>query len=76
MNNSVSNLRTFINNGGNAQQVVQRLIQSNTNPMINNLMKLAQKGEINSVENFARNMFKEQGRDFDKEFNEFMNHFK
>lgn len=76
MNNSVSNLRTFINNGGNAQQVVQRLIQSNTNPMINNLMKLAQKGEANSVENFARNMFKEQGRDFDKEFNEFMNHFK
>lgn len=57
----------------NPRQIVQQFMNNNQNPMFNNLMQLANKGDTQSIENFARNMMKEQGRDFDKEFNKFMN---
>lgn len=41
------------------------------NPMISNLVGMAKSGNSQGVESFARNLFKEQGRDFDKEFTEF-----
>ena len=43
---------------------------------VNNLIQMAQKGQTKEVEEFAKNLFKEQGRDFDKEFAEFMKNFK
>jgi len=53
------------------QDVIRKIIGNNTNPMINELMTMAQNGNYQSVENFARNMLKSQGRDFDKEFSDF-----
>jgi hypothetical protein len=44
--------------------------------MINNLIGMAKNGDTQGVENFARNLFNERGRDFDKEFAEFMNNMK
>ena len=44
--------------------------------MVKNLVEMAEKGDSQGVENFARNMLKEQGRDFDAEMNEFMKNFK
>ena len=44
--------------------------------MINNLMKLAKSGNKSEIENIARNMCKEKGIDFDKEFPNFMENFK
>ena len=38
--------------------------------------KKAKEGDSKGVENFARNLFKEQGRDFDKEFAEFRKNFR
>ena len=38
-----------------------------------NLIDMAEKGDNKGVENFARNIMKEKGMDFDKEFNTFMN---
>ena len=46
------------------------------NPMIDNLIALAKKGEYKQVENFARNFCKEQGVDYDKAFPAFLNTIK
>lgn len=46
------------------------------NPMIKNLINMIESGNPQGVETFARNLFKEQGRDFDKEFSEFRQKYK
>lgn len=51
-------------------------IIGNQNPIINNLMKLAKSGNKSEIEDIARNMCKEKGIDFDKEFSSFMENFK
>ena len=58
------------------KEAVINMIKSNNNPMIKNLVEMAEKGDNKGVEDFARNIFKEQGRDFEKEFGEFMKNFK
>ena len=75
MNNSMEMIKTIMSNK-NPQQVIQNMISTNTNPMLNNLINMAQNGDTKGVENFARNIFKEKGRDFDKEFSDFMSNFK
>ena len=52
------------------------LIKQNNNPIFNNLIEMANKGDTKGLEQFARNIFKEQGKNFDTEFNNFMNNFK
>lgn len=53
----------------NPMQLLQNMpIQ---NPMIKNLIGMMKSGNPQGVEEFARNLFKEKGRDFDKEFSEF-----
>ena len=47
----------------------------NTNPMIANVIRMAQNGDTKGVEEFARNICKEKGIDFDKEFSKFMSNF-
>lgn len=46
------------------------------NPILKEVISKAQNGDSKGVEEFARNLFKEQGRDFDKEFSQFMKNFK
>lgn len=46
------------------------------NPMIKNLVNLLKSGDSAGVETFARNIFKEKGRDFDREYRNFRNTFK
>lgn len=58
------------------KDAVINMIKSNNNPMIKNLVEMAEKGDNEGIETFARNMFKEQGRDFDSEIKQFMNNFK
>lgn len=60
----------------NPKEAVINMIKSNNNPMIKNLVEMAEKGNNEDIEKFARNMFKEQGRDFDTEIKQFMNNFK
>lgn len=57
----------------NPQQAVLQMLGSNTNPMAQNVLKMVQNGDMNGVEQFARNICKEQGVDFDKEFSSFKN---
>lgn len=59
----------------NLKQIVMNMLKNNSNPIFNNLIEMAEKGDSKGVENFARNMMKEQGRDFDKEMSNFQNMF-
>lgn len=56
----------------NPMQIIQHLMSKNTNPMFTNVIKMAQEGNREGVEQFARNICKEKGIDFDKEFTSFM----
>lgn len=58
------------------KDAVINMIKSNNNPMIKNLVEMAEKGNSEGIENFARNLYAQQGKDFDKEFNDFMSNFK
>ena len=60
----------------NPKEAVINMVKSNNNPMLKNLVEMAEKGDTKGVENFARNILKEQGRDFDSEMNNFMKNFK
>ena len=76
MNNPFNTIKNFIKQQGSPKELLMNFMQqSNPNPMINNLIRSAKNGDYSQVENFARNMFKEQGRDFDTEFNQFKNQF-
>ena len=58
------------------KEAVISMVKSNNNPMVKNLVEMAENGNSKGVEDFARNLYAQQGRDFDKEFNEFMKNFK
>lgn len=62
----------------NPIQMIKNLVMNKTinNPVLKEVITKAQKGDTKGVEEFARNFLKEQGRDFDKEFSQFMNNFK
>lgn len=75
MNNPMQVIN-MIKNMKNPKEAVISMIKTNNNPMIKNLVEMAEKGDTKGVENFARNIFKEQGRDFDNEINDFMKNFK
>lgn len=64
---------SMIKNGGNPQQILLGMLENGAtnNPMLNNLINLAKEGKTKEIEEIARNMVKEQGKDFDTEFNSF-----
>ena len=72
--NPMQMLQNFLTKGFSPQKIVEQMVGSN--PMMSNLMKMANAGDTDGVEKVARNMFKEKGRDFDKEFSEFKSKFK
>ena len=72
--NPMQMLQNFLTKGLSPQKIVEQM--TGNNPMMANLVKMANAGDTDGVEKVARNMFKEKGRDFDKEFSEFMNNFK
>lgn len=62
----------------NPIQMLKNMIMNKqiNNPILKEVITKAQNGDTKGVEEFARNLFKEQNRDFDKEFGEFMKNFK
>lgn len=64
---------TMIKNGQNPQQLVLSMLESQMGgtPMGNNLLQMAQNGQSDDIEKFARNLFESRGLNFDKEFNSF-----
>lgn len=57
------------------KQLVMSMIKNNCNPVMKNLIDMAEKGDSKGVETFARNLYKENGKDFDKEFSQFQQNF-
>lgn len=51
----------------NPKQYAMNYIKQNNNPIISNMIEQAEKGNTKEVENIARNLFKNQGVDFDKD---------
>ena len=60
----------------NPKNMAMNMLKNNTNPIFNNLIDMANKGDTKGVEDFARNYMKSQGKDFDQEFNNFKSMFK
>ena len=71
--NPMQILQSFISKGLSPQKIAEQMIGNN--PVMANLVKMANAGDTDGVEKVARNIFKEKGRDFDKEFLEFKNKF-
>lgn len=75
MNNPIEMIKSIMGNNTNPGEALIKMI-GNNNPMVNNLIQMAQKGDTKGVEDFARNVCRERGQDFDKEFANFMSNFK
>ena len=62
-----------IRQGKNPQQLLMGILESgaNSNPIMANLLTMAKEGRASDIEAFARNIAKEKGIDFDKEFSKF-----
>ena len=74
-NNPIEMIKLFLGQNKKPEELLQKMVNDN-NPILNNLINMARSGDSKGVENFARNLYKDQGRNFDKEFSEFMNNFK
>lgn len=62
----------MIRGGQNPQQVMMNLLQGMQNtPMGVNLLNLAKQNRGAEIEQIARNLMREQGKDFDTEFQTF-----
>lgn len=76
MNVNPMQLVQLIKNGQNPQQLLMGILQQgNNNPILNNAMNLAKKGNIGGLQLLARNLAAQKGLDYDKAFEEFKNQF-
>lgn len=76
--NSMAEISKIVNNS-NPQSFVMSMLQNTAqrgDPMAQNLVKLVHAGNIKEIEQVARNVAKEKGIDFDKEFNSFKQMFR
>jgi hypothetical protein len=62
-----------IRQGKNPQQLMMGILEASAanNPIYANLLTMAKEGRTSDIEAFARNIAREQGIDFDKEFSKF-----
>ena len=65
----------MIKRGYNPQQLMISMMENQMRgtPMGDNLLKLARENRGAEIEQIARNLYSQQGRDFDKEFLAFKN---
>ena len=62
----------------NPQEFIQQMrnnSQSMRNPIAKNIIDMAQKGDVEGIEQMGRNIAKERGIDFDKAFSDFKKQF-
>lgn len=64
-----------IKNGQNPQQLMLNILENNmsSTPMGANLLELAKNGRTADIEQIARNIAKQRGIDYDREFAAFVN---
>lgn len=56
----------------NPRDFVLNQMGINNNPMLKKLVEMAESGQKKEIETFARNFFKENGGNFEKEYAEFV----
>lgn len=63
--------------GGNPAQMLMGMLrqQSGNNPVMQNALDMAEKGDSKGIENLARNLCKEQGVNPDEMYNNIKNQF-
>ena len=70
----------FINmmKNGNPEQTMISMLERSAqgNPFMGNLLQMARNRDAAGIENVARNIAKEKGIDYDKEFNSFKQMFR
>lgn len=72
--NPTNLIKQYMLQGLTPQGILQKInIQ---NPILGNVINMAQKGDSKGVETFARNICKQRGLDFDTEFKKFRNNLK
>jgi len=62
----------------NPQEFIQQMMNNSQimqNPMARNIIDMAQKGDVEGIEQMGRNIAKEKGIDFDKAFSDFKKQF-
>lgn len=69
--NPINLIKQYMTQGLTPQNILNKL--NINNPILNNVMAMAKNGDTEGVENFARNICKQRGVDFDTEFNKFKN---
>lgn len=79
MPTNMNNMIQFMNvmKQGNPQQIAMNMLEENAknNPFFANILELVKKGDKKEVEDIVKNMAKEKGIDFEKEFNSFKQMF-
>ena len=65
---AMKNPKAFIQQMMNNSQIMQ-------NPIAKNIIDMAQKGDVEGIEQMGRNIAKERGIDFDKAFSDFKKQF-
>ena len=72
--NPINAIKQYMLQGLTPKGILSRM--SINNPILNNVITMAQNGDTKGVENFARNICKQKGLDFDTEFSKFKDTFK
>lgn len=73
MNPMALQMLNMIKNGANPQQMVLSVLKQNANgnPVLENLISLAESNNGPEIERVARNIVASKGGDYNKEFNNF-----
>ena len=69
--NPITIIKEYMLQGLTPKSILNRM--NINNPILNNVINMAQNGDTKGVEAFARNICKQRGLDFDTEFNKFKN---
>lgn len=67
--NPIEIIKNYMTKGLTPKGIVKSMVGNN--PIFNNLIDMAEKGDSQGVETFARNMLREKGLDLDKELADF-----
>jgi len=72
--NFMNVIKQYMLQGITPQNMLQKM--NIRNPILSNVINMAQKGDTKGVEKFARNVCNQRGLDFDTEFAKFKNTLK
>lgn len=72
--NPTNFIKNYMLRGLTPKGIVKQL--AGNNPMLGNLINMAEKGDNQGVETFARNLLKERGMSLDEELSKFKNTLK